>query len=43
MTLEVQNIGDWMRLTHTSLDVGGLGRNLRGSLGSACWSATPCN
>lgn len=24
MTLDVQSIGDWMVLTHTSLDVGGL-------------------
>jgi hypothetical protein len=43
MTLYAQNIGDWMLLTHTSLDVGGLRRNLLGTLGSACWSATPYN
>jgi hypothetical protein len=43
MTLDVQNIGDWMLVTHTSLDVGGLGRHLRGTLGGACWSGTPYN
>ena len=41
--LDVQNIGDWMLLTHTSLDVGGLGRNVSGALGSARRIATPYN
>jgi hypothetical protein len=43
MMLDAQNIGDWMLLAHTSLDVGGLGRNPSGALGSARWIATPYN